>query len=353
MEMNWEGLLVSVLVCFIVDPFLFSTLRRLEVYDHPNRRSIHESAVLTMGGILILTGYCAGLLYLLYTQSIPLDQDSFTLFVGILAGAFCMAILGALDDLLDLKPTTKFVFESLVALMMCHFGLLMSSINFFGFHFDLGILSYPFTILWIVGIINAVNFMDGLDGLAGGICLIIFLTLSLSTQTSPLSGYFLPGLMGGITIFLLRNSYPASIYMGDVGSLFLGFHIAVFSLLVFPFDHPVCGSFGLLTLLGVPLLDTAMAIFRRAYGKKILFHADRAHIHHVLFQKINHRNAVGLLYGVSSLLSIFLVLSLKMDKSLAQPFLLIGALLILGTLILYVYWPNQNSESGKPLIPKN
>jgi len=284
-----------------------------------------------------LIGYSAGLLYLLFSQHIPMDSDSFRLFVGILSGALCMAFLGALDDLLNLKPVTKFLVESLVALMVCQFGLLIERIDLFGFVLELGALSYPVTILWIVGIINAINFMDGLDGLAGGICLVIFLTLALSTKIDPIGSYFLPGIMGGVFVFLLRNSYPASIYMGDIGSLFLGYHVAVFSLLTFPFDHPITGSLGLLILLGVPLLDTALAILRRSFGKKNLFNADRGHLHHQLLLKVNHRRAVAILYAVSSLLSILLVVSLRMNSTHSQGLLFGGGVVILGLLLAFAF----------------
>ena len=351
--MIWEGLLVSVLVCFMLDPLIFHLLRSLEIYDYPNTRSVHRVAILTMGGILIISGYCAGLLYLLFSQKIPLDAGAFQLFASILAGAFCMAILGSIDDLLDLGPVTKFLVESLIALLMCYNGLVLESINFFGIFIQLGVFSIPFTVLWIVGIINAINFMDGLDGLAGGICLIIILTLALSPQTTPLSGYFLPGLMGGIVIFLLRNSYPASIYMGDVGSLFLGFHVAVFSILVLPFDHPNCGPFGLLALLGIPLLDTIIAIIRRAYSHQVLFHADKAHIHHKLLEKMSHRNAVGLIYGISSLLSILVILSLGLETIKAQTALLLGSALILGGLLAYVYGMKTKHAEPSPELVEN
>ena len=351
--MIWEGLLVSVLVCFMLDPLIFHALKTLEVYDYPNNRSVHKTAVVTMGGVIIISGYCAGLLYLLYTQKIPLDGASFHLFSSILAGAFCMAILGSIDDLLDLGPATKFLIESLIALLMCQNGLILESINLFGTFIDLGALAIPFTILWIVGIINAINFMDGLDGLAGGVCLIIILTLALSPQTGPLSSYFLPGLMGGIVIFLLRNSFPASIYMGDVGSLFLGFHVAVFSILVVPFDHPTCGPFGLLTLLGIPLLDTMMAIFRRAYSKKVLFQADKSHIHHKLLEKMSHRNSVGLIYGISSLLSILVIYSFGLEMPRAQTILFIGSCLILGGLLAFVYGTGSGHCEPESTLEEN
>jgi len=315
--MFWKGFLVSVFVAILAYRLLQPILCRLGIYDIPNHRSVHKDRVLKMGGLVFIAGHYAGILYILYHHSFSLDTHSFQTLIGVLGGSITMVLLGALDDMIDLSPSTKFVVESFIAVSVCLVGdISVQELAFPGFSLTLGVFSIPFTVVWIVGVINAINFMDGLDGLAGGICLILLAGLFLLPSGNFAALAFIPCLCGGLLVFLNRNFHPATLYMGDVGSLFLGYHIAILTLVLLPFNNPWMGAFAPCLFLGLPLMDTAITIVRRLSGQQMVFEADRKHIHHLLLGSgLGHRTSVHVLYLVSLVLAALVVLGTRMEKS--------------------------------------
>lgn len=279
-------------------------LEWLGVYDIPNSRSVHKKKVLRMGGLIFISGYFASLLYILFFQSPAISDSQFHAIVGILGGAVCIAILGAIDDLIDLHSTTKFLIQCVIAVMLCHFDMIIREISILGISLELGVFAVPFTVFWVVGIINAVNLMDGLDGLAAGLSFIILATLALQQPNDLIVTMIIPGLLGGLVVFLRYNFHPARIFMGDIGSLFLGYHLAVLSIVVISFKTATLGMMAPVFLLGLPVVDTLLAIFRRAKAGKFVFAADKSHIHHQLLSLgVSHRNVVLILYLICSTLA--------------------------------------------------
>ena len=323
--------LVSLFFSYLGSLVLFPLLKRLRIYDIPNHRTVHEKPMLEMGGLIFIIGYFSSLLFVLFFHNPVIDTSLLNKLIGILGGGIAIIILGALDDLLNLKPITKFVIESVIALFICQCGIIVEQLTLIGYSLELGAFAIPFTIVWIVGIINAVNMMDGLDGLSGGICLIILSSIAVQQPENVLVNLMIPGLLGGILVFLFFNWYPAKIFMGDVGSLFLGSHIAIFSIIIVGFNSHSLGLMAPIFLLGLPIFDTLMAMFRRAKQNKPIFKADKMHIHHQLLNLgISHSSVVKSLCLINLTLAIIVYFS--KDKSAES-----STIIILGTILLIIY----------------
>ncbi len=324
--------LVSLLFSYLGSLIVFPLLRRLGIYDIPNHRTVHAKPMLEMGGLIFIIGYFSSLLFVLFIHNPAISSVLLNKLVAILGGGIAIILLGALDDLLNLRPVTKFLIESVIALFLCQCGIVVQQVNLLGYSWELGILAIPFTLIWIVGIINAVNMMDGLDGLSGGICLIILSSIAIQQPENLLVTLFIPGLLGGITVFLFFNWYPAKIFMGDVGSLFLGYHIAVFSILIVGFNSHSLGIMAPIFLLGLPIFDTLMAMIRRAYQKKPIFKADKMHIHHQLLSLgISHATVVKSLCSINLTLSLIVYFATESNTETS-------IVIVLGTSLLIIYW---------------
>ncbi|HEX4386148.1 MAG TPA: MraY family glycosyltransferase [Myxococcales bacterium] len=242
--------------------------------------------------------------------------------------------MGVLDDLYGLRARHKLLAQLIVALAVCASGLVVRSVQLpIGDVIHLGLLAVPFTMLWIIGVMNAMNLIDGLDGLAGGVSeialaaiLVLAVVLSL-----PALGMYAAALAGAVLGFLFYNFNPASIFMGDAGSLFLGYFLSV-ALLVAT-NQPTTSSLPLavpLLVLGVPIADTVLAICRRAIRGQGLFNPDREHLHHRLINRgLSHRGAVLALYGASLLLA---GSGLALEFGGRRAAVLVGAGLLLGLL---------------------
>lgn len=221
-------------------------------------------------------------------------------------GSLVALLTGLLDDRFGLRPKSKLLGQLLCALVTVFIsGWAMQSVNLFGVEIALGWLAIPFTLFWIIGAINAFNLMDGLDGLAAGGAAIIFSATALIAHQSS-NGVALTlsvGFVGVLLGFLLFNWAPAKVFLGDGGTHFVGYWLAVLSvqatkphLNTMLSDVPILVS---ILLLGVPIFDTAWAILRRLASKKSIFQADRGHLHHrILALGLSERVTVLLLYGI-------------------------------------------------------
>jgi UDP-GlcNAc:undecaprenyl-phosphate GlcNAc-1-phosphate transferase len=273
----------------------------------------------------------------------------------ILMGAGMMFCVGLADDILNLKAKIKLGFQCLAAVLVVAAG--------FRFHLpflhieELGMfndwIAAAITFLWIVGIINAVNLMDGMDGLAAGMGVIAISSLTVALA---MSGYgpdivLVTAFIAAMVGFLLFNSHPASIFMGDSGSLFLGFILATFSL---PAPGTAVGGLAYLIpilALGLPILDTLTAIFRRMAQGKGIFTADRDHIHHRVLRAHSNRQrstvltlyAVNITFGLMAIL----VLTSKTAAIVALVLSLTGLLCLLFLVKLgYIVIP-QDEKAAK------
>ena len=304
------GPVVAFLICYLMTPQVKRFAESVGAIDEPNERRINILPIPRMGGLAIFTGFVFSSL-LFVDMSMPV--------MGLLLGAVIIAVMGALDDILSLNPWIKLAGQILASLVAIRCGIVFDAISNPGFldaeaTISIGWLSIPLTVLWIVLCTNAVNLIDGLDGLAVGVSAISSASMMVVSLLVPFLGdssvpLLLACLTGACVGFMPYNMNPAKIFMGDVGSQFLGFVLSCVSIMgMFKF-HAIITFLVPLLALAVPLFDTIFAIIRRILRGQSPFQADRGHIHHrLLALGMNQKQVVAILYGVSAVLGFFAVL---------------------------------------------
>jgi UDP-GlcNAc:undecaprenyl-phosphate/decaprenyl-phosphate GlcNAc-1-phosphate transferase len=293
----------------LLTPIVRRIALRLNLLDHAvSSRKIHGAPIPRLGGVAIVVAFYAPLLGLTLFQTgigeLFLGQHAHVL--GLFVGGLAIALLGLYDDLRGARAGWKLLIQFAVAGFLYYLGFHVDLLaNPVGSPVALGWLSLPLTLLWIVGVINAMNLIDGLDGLAGGVALVaVIITFLVSVQRGhPLMMLFTSALAGSILGFLFYNFNPASIFMGDTGSMFLGFVLATTAIQTNQKSSTAVAVLIPGVALGLPIMDTLLAITRRAVKGRPLFQADREHIHHRLLAiGLSHRQAVLVLYGLCALL---------------------------------------------------
>ncbi|MDZ4701329.1 MAG: MraY family glycosyltransferase [Rhodothermales bacterium] len=337
------GFSLAFLTALILTPIVSWLALRQKWVDIPDgKRAMHRRPTPRAGGIAIVSAFLLGIAYFYL-----LDEDlkaafGFDLYVPsmpFILGAIAMALTGLYDDAYGLGFKKKFFFQLLVAYLMfvAGFRVEVSSIPLLGDDpYIQASLALPLTLLWYVAVINAVNLIDGLDGLAGGITLIAFGSLAL--VFSALGDLqFLPialVIAGAIAGFLVHNFSPATIFMGDSGSLFLGFMLATYTLTGTSHENPVLALIIPILAVGFPLLDTSVAFVRRILNGQSPFAPDKDHIHHRLIEtfKMTVPGAVLLLYALNAALGLMAIMLVVVD---ARYFAVIVALaaLVPGVLL--------------------
>ncbi len=259
--LNYVDLMIASFIALISTFFLTFPIKKIaikfQIVDFPNQRKIHIKPTPLMGGLAIFLGAALGLLYLQ-----PVHEHLFE----IVLGAIVIIITGILDDKFDIRPIIKLSGQLIAASFLISSGLIIERITipFFGL-VELGVFSVLITVLWVVGITNAINLIDGLDGLATGVSTIALLSMFVMAiiDGQVIAAYFAIVLIGANLGFLYHNFYPAKIYMGDTGSNFLGYMVAVISMLGL-FKNIALFSFVIpIIILAVPIFDTLFAIIRR------------------------------------------------------------------------------------------
>ena len=297
---------LSVATTIALTPLLASLAIHHGWVDAPDSiRKLHAQPVPPVGGIGIFAGFTVGLLYVLaFREDLPFDVPPMPA-VLILALAIMVAT-GFYDDIKGLGFKGKFLIQLAVAYLLVHAGykIDVSALPFLvDDPYAQALVSIPLTMLWIVGTINAVNLIDGLDGLAGGVVLIAFACLGVIFGINGEVGLIVYALVvaGALFGFLAHNFNPASVFMGDAGSLFLGCLLAVFSLSGTAHTDPILALLIPGVALGLPLIDTALSIVRRVARGTSVFAPDRDHIHHRLSKIWPQWQAVLVLYAAAAL----------------------------------------------------
>lgn len=297
------GALPYFVMPFLVSFFLVPVMKRiglkLGIYAVEGTRTVHHGKIVRIGGVAI---------YLAFIISLTVLWEADTKLNGILFGSSIVFIGGLLDDIYDLPPKVKLLFQMSGAFVCLAVGnLSLDSLHILNLSVTNPVIVKIFSFLWLIGITNAINLIDGLDGLSSGICSIVTITIGLI-------GFFMGRrdvciialcLVGSILGFLPYNFHPASIFVGDCGAQFMGFAIAAMSLLGFKTTALI--SMGLpILILFVPISDTLIAIIRRKLKGQNIMEADRGHLHHVLMfkLKLGHRKTVITLYVVTALFSL-------------------------------------------------
>lgn len=272
------GMVIAYLIGVCLVPLVISFSKKEGLVDVPNERKIHTKPISRIGGVAIWASAMLTFLCLVLMSYYPSEN----LLSGILLGGSLMFLLGLVDDIYNLNAKFKLFLQISIATLVYLLGVQINNVPFIG---DLGIFSYPITLLWIVGISNALNFIDGVDGLAGSVVTVNSVTLAIiavamtpPNHVSALIGFILAGSM---LAFLTYNFNPAKIFMGDSGALFSGFLLAAISItgvmkaatlaILLPF-----------LVLAVPIMDITFSSLRRISKGQSPFVADSEHIHHKL-----------------------------------------------------------------------
>ncbi|WOV88317.1 MraY family glycosyltransferase [Sporosarcina oncorhynchi] len=301
--MLFLAMAAAFIASIILTPLVIKFAHRIGAVDHPNYRKVHAAVMPRIGGLAIFGAFAVG--YLLLR---PQDDHA----MGILIGAVIIIIIGFLDDMLDITAKAKLLGQIAAALVVVTYGgLQIEFINlpFYG-QFSFGYFSIPITILWIVGIANAINLIDGLDGLAAGVSTIAL--ISITVMAVIMADVFViatASILAASSLgFLTFNFHPAKIFMGDTGSLFLGYMIAVLALLGFK-NIAVVSLLIPIIILGVPVSDTFFAIVRRIRMKQPVSAPDKSHLHHCLLRAgFSHRQTVLIIYGLAILFGVAAVI---------------------------------------------
>jgi UDP-GlcNAc:undecaprenyl-phosphate GlcNAc-1-phosphate transferase len=266
-------------------------------------------------------------------------QEFNRLFIGVIGGGILIFALGLLDDIFDLHAWKKVIIEIIVVLLMTILGFRIDLLtNPFGLSIATGIFSIPLTIIWFLLVVNAINLIDGLDGLATGIIAIVSLILGIASvlSSNTFIAYFAFAIFGGCLAFLRYNFYPAKIFLGDAGSLYLGFNIAALSVAG---NAQFKGTTAMTMLipiivLSVPLIDTFLAVFRRLRTPNSIFQADKNHIHHKMLKLgIPYKVVILISYLLTALFGLISLGFLLVDKRI-----LFSLLILLGVILFVIFY---------------
>ena len=332
---------VSLLVAYVMTPPVKRFAEKVGAIDVPrDNRRVHDHPIPRMGGLAIFIGFVLSLIFF-----VPMS----TKVLGLLVGSVIIAVMGGVDDIVSLNPWVKLAGQIVAALVAIRCGLVfdvISNPNIFAeeTYIEIGWLSIPLTMLWIVGCTNAVNLIDGLDGLAVGVSAISSLTMLIVSLfvSEPVVSIILAALTGACLGFMPYNLNPAKIFMGDVGSQLLGFVLSTASIMGLFKLHAIITFFVPLLALALPLADTIFAFFRRILHGQSPFKADKGHFHHrLLAMGLNQKQVVAVLYGISAVLGLLAVL-MAGDSMAVKIICLVAAFIISLGIWLKVFKNNPN-----------
>ena len=296
------ALVVSLLVTRVV----IHIARSMRLYDPRGPRKMHATPTPRIGGVGIFVAMMT-----VTTGAMVFDRYMGNIFAELKGGLIVLFatstfifLMGLVDDLRGMRATVKLLGQIIAAVVVCSFGIRIDTVM--GVDWMLSWLSWPITILWILAITNAVNLIDGLDGLSAGICsatCAVIAAFAIYTGQWAM-GMLMLGLLGSLVGFLFFNFNPAKIFMGDSGSMFLGFFLGTASLL---FATKVATLMGLVLpalALGLPIFDMFLTVVRRVLNRQSVFSADRGHIHHRLVDSgLKHHHAVILMYIITLIIA--------------------------------------------------
>jgi UDP-GlcNAc:undecaprenyl-phosphate GlcNAc-1-phosphate transferase len=303
-------------------------------------RKKHSGRMPLLGGVAIYFAFLAPFFGFLFHQNAisRLFFSHFTHFFALGVGATIILLLGIFDDIKSLRARWKLLFQALAALIMFFAGYRISAVSSpFGSPIQLGLLCLPVTLFWFLGASNAFNLIDGLDGLAAGVAL--FATATVFTISvlfgNVLCAFLTASLAGALLGFLFYNFPPASIFLGDSGSMLLGFLVAAIALRGSQKSHMVVALLIPVIALGLPIMDTALAILRRWSLKLPFSVADRQHIHHkLLAMGLTHRQTVLALYVACFFFAALSLLTIAAKSEMAAVVLIaFGGVVFLGARI--------------------
>jgi len=299
MQVYLVAFTIALAVAYFITPHIKNLAIKAGAMDKPDARKVHTKPVPRMGGLAIYLGFVLAVLASVYVNNEIL---------GLLLGGTVILIVGVIDDLKQMSPKVKLLGQILAALVLVMFNIRIEWLtNPFGDMIYLQYLSVPITVLWVVGLTNTINLIDGLDGLAAGVSTIASFTILLVAlqQNFWLVAILTAALAGSALGFLQHNFSPAKIFMGDTGSMFLGFMLAAVSILGTVKSAATIALIVPIVALGLPIMDTAFAIIRRYSSGRPIFKPDKGHLHHrLLAMGLSQKQAVLLMYVISGCLGL-------------------------------------------------
>ena len=324
----------SAYLALFLTPFVIWLGRRIKAVDRPGVRSVHKSPIPRIGGVAIFIATMTFIVMVVFLNNAV--GEAFRAFRMQLVTLLCLALfiflIGLVDDLKGLSARYKFLAELVAAITLCVAGVRIDNITLTNqWVISLGGFGCVLTVLWIVGVTNAVNLSDGLDGLAAGIAAIACMVIAIFSlnRQDVVMAVFMLALLGSLSGFILLNFNPAKIFMGDCGSLFLGFIIAASSVMCVAKSTALVGLALPALALGVPIFDTLFSMLRRFLERRSMFAPDRGHVHHRLLDLgLTHRRVVIAIHLTTLLVAGLGLLMLVRED--------IGALLIFGCLLIFL-----------------
>ena len=307
--------LTAAVVTIIGLPFIIKACRFFKYYDLPDERKVHRKPVPRLGGLIFMPAAVAGLLVASWTQ-VLMGGEEFVFGVSTIAmtfGGLLIYLIGIIDDRYGMKATQKFVIQTVAALILPLCNLVITDLNgIFGLHQIPFWIGYVLTVIAILTIVNAINLIDGIDGLSSGLCILILLAYTVLLKGHLAIASLDAAIVGSLLVFWCFNVFGKiggmKIFMGDAGSLFLGYVCAYMSIksLMRPIAPMDCGEEQMLisiTLLLIPVLDVVRVALQRYFTGHGVFVPDKTHIHHILMNA-----GLSMHAALACILSLFLLI---------------------------------------------
>ncbi len=320
--------ILALLITLTMVPLLIRLAQRYSLVDKPGGRKTHSAAVPRIGGVAMAAAA---------STSIFLWADLTPVLKSILVGLAILCFTGLLDDLLSVKWWKKLLAQGIAASIVVIYG--GAEISSIGYWWGVNVVlphwfSIPATIIFIMGVTNAINLSDGLDGLAAGITIFIMAFLIFLAKINDVPSCYVPlaSILGAIWGFLRFNTHPAVIFMGDTGSYFLGFSVAVFTILVTQHSGTAVSPLIILFVLGLPIIDTFAVILERLASGAPVFKPDQRHFHYRLVHLgFSHKEAVIIIYAIQAFCLYMALMLLFYPASTITGIFLVIALMISGS----------------------
>lgn len=323
--------LVALAVTFFLTPWVKRLAVKVGAMDKPDARKVHQGLIPRLGGLAIYIGFVV---------SIVLTVGFSYEMIGVLLGATVLVLVGILDDIYSLPAKVKLVGQILsAAVLVVFFNVNVEWIElpYLGFVYFPSFISIPLTIFWIVGFVNTVNLIDGLDGLAAGIATIASMAIALLAfqMGQWVSAAAMVAMSGACLAFLQYNFNPARIFMGDTGSMFLGYVIGAVSVMGSMKTAAAAVLIVPLVALSVPIMDTLLAIVRRKLSGVPIFSPDKNHLHHRLLAKgLTQKEVVLVMYALTAFFSCIALLVIHLSPW-------VGGAVVALALVVFLLWAKK------------
>ena len=323
---------IAFLLATLLTPMVRGAARRYGIVDKPDQlRKLQSNAIALGGGLAVLSAFVitCGIALVTAPEAMVYVRNNWQLILAISSSLIAISVVGFADDAWTIRGRQKLAAQVLIGLFLCFSGLQIHEVTLFSFKIQLGWMAIPVTLLWLAGTSNALNLIDGSDGLCSTVGIIVCAAISAMAYYGDhhAEALMAAALAGALLGFLIFNFPPASIYLGDSGSLLIGLAVGVLSILKGPTS---VAMFAPLALLAIPLFDSSMAILRRKLTGRSIYAVDRAHLHHNLLKSgLSTKGllmVVSLLSGLTALGAFFSVAMNQEGLAIASALIVIGIL---------------------------